>query len=94
MRTEELIIKECQDLADIREKIRNARQHCQSYAAEFTLPSAPLIEPGVTKKQNLDFVLIQLDRVLKYLLQLEATYLSLANDLADEGASTHLRESA
>ena len=94
MRTEELIIKECGDLAEIREKILSARQHCQSYAAEITAPSAPSIEPGITKKQNLDFVLIQLDRVLKYLLQLETTYLSLANDLADERASSHLGENA
>ena len=92
MRTEELIIKECRDLAEIRARISNARQHCQSYAAEITTPSAPSIEPCITKKQNLDFVLIQLDRVLKYLLQLEATYLSLANDLADERGLAHLGE--
>ena len=81
-------------MAELREKILNARRHCLSYAAEMRTPAAPSIEPGVTKKQNLDFVLIQLDRVHRYLLQLEATYLSLANDVAEEQQFTDGRETA
>jgi hypothetical protein len=94
MKPDELIMRECRDLAELREKILNARRHCESYAAEIRTPAAPSIEPGVTKKQNLDFVLIQLDRVHRYLLQLEATYLSLANDVAEEEEFADFRESA
>jgi hypothetical protein len=73
----------CTELNKIRENVARLHHECEAHAKAVESAGQLSHEPGLTPRENLNFVLIQLERVSKYLAQLEAAYSSYVFDVLE-----------